>query len=130
MSFTDCRARAIQKLFKSAIAKIAKQDSWRFERKLRKFSLYFGESAPGHPENVRQAVVVQVDHAVTPTHIPCLNAQAGAQRDIVKLEIAYVLIKSRCVLCKMSFQYIQQTVGIEVPDRDAHSGLLSPIPVD
>ena len=86
--------------------------------------LHLGEGASGYPEQVRQAVIVQIGDAVAPTDVPRLDTQAGAQRHILEHEMARIAVQSHRVFGKMGLQRVQPAVGIKIADGDAHASLL------
>ena len=86
------------------------------------FALDLGEGASGHPEQVRQAVVVQVDDAVAPADIPRLDAQSRAQRDVVE-EAACVPVQGHGVFREMCLKHVEPAVEVEIANGDTHASL-------
>src|SRR5690242_15532356 len=82
-----------------------------------------GEGASSHPEQVWQAVVVQVDDAAAPSDIPGLHTQPSSQSDIFKPEPALIPVQSYGIFCEMGLQHVERAIGVEITDADTHAGL-------
>src|SRR5580704_12698420 len=130
MRFGDRLANALLQLLESASAQVAKQHARRLMRKLRMLPLHLGKGGSRNPENIRQPVVVQVDNAVTPADEPRLDTQTGMDRDVIEIQMARVPVEGYGVFGKMSLQHVQQTVGVEIANGDAHASLLPAVRID
>ncbi len=63
-------------LLEDMIAKIAEEDAWSFQRILRVGFFKFWVYISSDPEDVRQAIVVEVCDRRAPADIPCLDPEA------------------------------------------------------
>src|ERR1035437_7171489 len=81
MCLGEGRASLVKQLFESAAAQVAKQDPRRAPGVLREFALRFRVGVTGYPEQVGEAVVVEVYDAGAPTDVSRLNRQARTDRD-------------------------------------------------
>src|ERR1039458_10826898 len=97
MCLGEGRASLVKQLFESAAAQVAKQDPRRAPGVLREFALRFRVGVTGYPEQVGEAVVVEVYDAGAPTDVSRLNRQARTDRDISKSDLAAVDVQGDCV---------------------------------
>src|SRR6516225_2712158 len=123
MRFGDGRAGAVQKLLEAAAAQVAEQHPRRLVRKLRMLPLHLGEDASRYPEQIWQAVGIQVGYAVPPTDVPGLDTQPGAQRNVLEYEAARIPVQSRGIFGKMGLQHVQTAIRVEIADGNTHASL-------
>ena len=89
----------------------------------RQFLFDAGIGAAGHQENIRPAIVIQIDDAGAPADIAGFDAEAGAQRGVSKLPLPSLTIEVVRVFGEVGFEEIEVAIEIEVADADAHAGL-------
>ena len=74
-------------------------------------------------QNVRPAVVVEVEKSAAPAQILGVRAQAAGERGIFEIAVAQVVIKRRSVAGKIGFDDVEVAVQIIVGRRNAHACL-------
>ena len=117
----------VDELLEPAVAKISEHEPRRPKRIGRKLLLDFRIDAAGDEKKVGQAVVVQIDDARPPSHVSCLDAKSGADRDVVEVAVAVVPIQHVGVVGEVGLENIEVPVEIVVADRDAHARLLESV---
>src|ERR1017187_5092994 len=120
-----CRnARAgVGNLFKAAIAQVPEENSRGPVRILWKFLFDLRIHTSGYKEDVRQAIVIEVDDASAPTGEENFDAEFCLQSLIVEIAGAIVLVQHLCIFGKVGLENIQMAVQIVVADTDSHPRL-------
>src|ERR1022692_2790021 len=120
-----CRnARAgVGNLFKAAIAQVPEENSRGPVRILWKFLFDLRIHTSGYKEDVRQAIVIEVDDASAPTGEANFDAEFCLQSLIVEIAGAIVLVQHLCIFGKVGLENIQMAVQIVVADTDSHARL-------
>ena len=73
------------------------------------------------------AVVVEIDNARSPADVARLDADAGADGDVVEVALAVVPVEDVRVVGEMRLEDVEVAVEVVVADADAHARLLHAI---
>src|ERR1700676_2429584 len=114
-------------LLKSAVSKIAKQDTRGLIGILRQFLLDFGINASGHKKHIRVPVVIEINYPGTPACKACLHPDLRGTSHLVEIRLPVIPIKTASVADKMRLEQVEMSVEVIVSDPDAHSRLFHSI---
>src|ERR1700684_1472325 len=106
LSYNSSTCR-VDQLLKMSIAEITKDYPRRVHRILGEFLRHLRENAPGHQEEIRLSVIVQVHDAGAPSHEARLHPEASGSRDVVKRALAIVAIEYTGVIGEVGLEDIQ-----------------------
>src|ERR1022692_3672183 len=124
-----CRnARAgVGNLFKAAIAQVPEENPRGPVRILREFLFDLRIHTAGYKEDVRQAIVIEINDACSPTGETNFDPKFRLQSLIVKIAAAIVLVQYFCIFGKMGLENVQMAVQVVVADADSHARLFLPL---
>ena len=120
MESADCRAGLVFYPDKRAVAPVAKHHSRSLVGESRVNALDLRINIARDPEDVRKAVVVEVDNARSPTHVGSLAGQPGGHGLIFKFPFAQVAIETGWLKLEMRLEDIQMPIQVVIADADSH----------
>src|ERR1700730_10003343 len=82
---------------------------------------------PVHHEDVRPAVVVEIEKAHTPAHILRIAAHAAVVNNFFKSAVAVVAVQIRRVIDEVGLYQVQVSIAIKISRSGSHAGLLAPV---
>src|SRR5689334_2932493 len=83
-----------------------------------------------YQQEIGPPIVIEIEKHCPPSEILCVKAEAGWSRHVIERPVAIVLIESRRIVRKVSFENIEPAIAVVVSDRRSHSGLLAPVLVE
>src|SRR5450755_2123880 len=110
------RSGFVAEFLEAAIAQISEHYTRPFVGELREFPFHLGVNTSGGHEQIRKPVVVEVDDSCAPADVVCLNADLCSTGPILEVACAVVVVEPVGVVGEMSFEDVEMTVEVIVPD--------------
>ena len=127
MRSAHATASLLYQFLESSVPQIAKHKAGSPERIGWESSLHLGIYASGRDEQIREAVVVEIDDAGAPPYIASFDAQAGADGDVVEVPFPVVAVEDIGIVGEVRFEDVEVSVEVVVADAHTHAGLFQPV---
>src|SRR5215510_3885303 len=101
---SNSRPRLLDKPLETSIAEIVEDNSWALVGIIGQLFLDFRIHAARHEEDVRPAIVVQIDNSSAPTDIAALSAQLGSIRVVLEVRLAIVFVEHIGIVGKICLE--------------------------
>src|SRR5579863_9720693 len=115
----DSRSSRIDEFLQLAISQIAEDQPGRSIRHAGQARI----GAAGHHEDIRKAIVVEIDDTRSPAHVSGLHAEADASCDDVEVPAPVIYVEIVGIVPKMGLEEIEAAVEVPIADTDTHPRL-------
>jgi len=123
------RTGAVHQLLELPATQISKDHPRRLVGIRGNLRLQFRINAPSGEEQIRQPVVIQVQHGGSPAGVPRLHSQPRRHGHVVEIPLPVVAVEHAGVVAEVRLEDVQIAVQVVVADRQAHPRLFHPVSV-
>src|ERR1700687_414978 len=99
--FRHSRTRFLSQLFERTISQVAKHGPRALVWVLRQLALKFWVNIAGHDENIRMAVIVEINYGGPPTNVSGFDREERSASDFIEIPPAIVVIKAVGIVRKV-----------------------------
>src|SRR5438034_4419816 len=119
----NARAGFADQLFKYALPQVSENRARSLVRVLGELLLDLRVNMAGRHEQVRIAVVIQINNPRAPTHVTRLDPQARGRGGVLKVRLSIVTIKNVPIIGEVRLEDIEVPIQIIIAHCDAHARL-------